>query len=75
MYTKIDDMNMAQKILSYIEKNPSATRKDITKYCFTNVRRLRQLEADGYINIPPPMPRELRNKKYRDNKAVQPSST
>jgi len=75
MYTKIDDMNMAQKILSYIEKNPSATRKDITKYCFTNVRRLRQLEADGYINIPPPMPRELRNKKYRDNKTVQPSST
>ena len=74
MYTKIDDVNMAQKILNYIENNPIATRKDITKYCFTNMRRLRQLEAEGYINIPPPMPRELRNKEYRENQALQSTS-
>jgi hypothetical protein len=75
MYTKIDDMNMAQKILLYIEKNPNATRKDITKYCFTNMRRLRQLESEGYINIPAPMPRSLRNREYYANKAIQSESS
>lgn len=74
MYTKLDDMKMAQKILDYIEKNPSATRSDIRKYCFTNMRRLRQLEAEGYINIPTPMPREIRNREYYANKAVQSES-
>lgn len=74
MHTKIDDMNMARKILLYIEKNPNATRKDITKYCFTNMRRLRQLEADGYLTMPAPMPREIRNKEYRENKALQSES-
>ena len=75
MYTKLDDIKMAQKILLYMEKNPSAIRKDIVKYCFTNMRRLRQLEGEGYINIPPPMPRELRNKEYRENKAIQSASS
>lgn len=74
MYTKLDDMKMAQKILDYIEKNPSATRSDIRKHCFTNMRRLRQLEAEGYINIPAPMPREIRNREYYANKAVQSES-
>ncbi len=67
-------MKMAQKILDYIEKNPSATRSDIRKHCFTNMRRLRQLEAEGYINIPTPMPREIRNREYYANKAVQSES-
>ena len=75
MYTKIDDMNMAQKILLYIKKNPNATRKDITKYCFTNMRRLRQLESEGYINIPAPMPRGIRNRDYYENKAIQSASS
>ena len=74
MYTKLDDIKMAQKILDYIEKNPSATRSDIRKHCFTNMRRLRQLEAEGYINIPTPMPREIRNREYYANKAVQSES-
>ena len=67
-------MKMAQKILDYIEKNPSATRSDIRKHCFTNMRRLRQLEAEGYINIPTPMPREIRNREYYANKTVQSES-
>ena len=74
MYTKLDDVKMAQKILDYIQKNPSATRSDIRRYCFTNMRRLKQLESEGYINIPPEMPREIRNKEYRENKALQSES-
>jgi hypothetical protein len=71
VYTKIDDMRMAQKILLYIDKNPSATRKEIMHHCFTNMRRLRQLEADGYLTIPLPTPRGIRNKEYYENKAIQ----
>ena len=74
MYTKLDDVKMAQKILDYIQKNPSATRLDIRRYCFTNMRRLRQLEAEGYLNIPAPMPRGIRNREYYANKAVQSES-
>jgi hypothetical protein len=74
MYTKLDDINMAQKILDYIKKKPSATRADIRRGCFTNMRRLRQLQADGYLIMPPPMPREIRNKEYRENKALQSES-
>jgi hypothetical protein len=75
MYTKLDDIKMAQKILDYIKKKPNATRADIRKYCFTNMRRLRQLEADGYLTMPAPMPREIRNKEYRENKALQSTSS
>ena len=74
MYTKLDDMNMAKKILDYLEKNPTALRGQITRDCFTNMRRLKQLELEGYINIPPEMPREVRNREYRENKAVQSES-
>ena len=74
MYTKLDDVKMAQKILDYIQKNPSATRSDIRRYCFTNMRRLRQLEAEGYLNIPAPMPRGIRNREYYANKALQSES-
>ena len=74
MYTKLDDVKMAQKILDYIQKNPSATRSDIRRYCFTNMRRLRQLEAEGYLNIPAPMPRGIRNREYYANKAVKSES-
>jgi hypothetical protein len=74
MYTKLDDVKMAQKILDYLAKNPSALRGQITRDCFTNMRRLKQLELEGYINIPPEMPREIRNREYYANKAVQSES-
>jgi len=74
MYTKLDDIKMAKKILLYLENNPYATRTDVQKYCFTNMRRLRQLESEGYIVIPPAMPKGIRNKKYYANQAIQPES-
>ena len=74
MYTKLEDMNMAKKILDYLEKNPKALRGQITRDLFTNMRRLKQLESEGYINIPPEMPREIRNREYRENKAIQQTS-
>lgn len=75
MYTKLDDINMAKKIMAYVEKNPTANRQEIMKYCFTNVRRLRQLESEGYIKIPAPMPPGQRNKKYYEDKAIQSSGS
>jgi len=74
MYTKLDDMKMAKKIMDYIEKNPTANRQEVMKYCFTNTRRINQLEAEGYINISP-TPRGLRNKKYYEDKAIQSSGS
>jgi len=71
VYTKLDDMRIAKNILLYVEQNPSATRKNIMQYFSTNMRRLKQLEADGYLTMPLPMPREIRNKEYRENKAIQ----
>ena len=75
MYTKLEDMKMAQTILFYLSKNPNATRSQLTRDCYTNMRRLKQVLEEGYINIPPQMPRELRNKEYRDNKAIQSSGS
>lgn len=75
MYTKLEDMKMAQTILFYLSKHPTATRSELTKDCYTNMRRLKQLEAAGYITIPEVMPRSLRNKKYYENKAVQSSGS
>jgi len=60
VYTKLDDMRIAKNILLYVEQNPSATRKNIMQYFSTNMRRLKQLEADGYLTMPLPMPREIR---------------
>lgn len=71
MHTKIDDIKMAQRIKDFIEKNPNATRDKIYKGCFTNVHRVRKLEQEGYVNIPLATPRELRNREYYDNKAIQ----
>jgi hypothetical protein len=75
MYTKLDDIKMAKKIMDYVEKNPTANRKKIIKYCFTNWRRLNQLEAEGYINILPPTPLAERNREWRENKTIQSEST
>ena len=74
MYTKFDDLNMMKTIRKYLAINPTATRKNIRKNCFTNERRLRMLETEGYQDIPKPMLRGQRNKKYYEDKALQSAS-
>jgi len=74
MYTKLDDMKMAQTILFYLSKNPNATRTQLIRDCYTTMRRITKLQEEGYINIPPQMPREIRNREYRENKAIQQTS-
>ena len=73
MYTKVDDRKMANKILFYIVGCPSATIDDIMKNCHTNYRRLKKLEAEGYIVLPKPTARGQRNKQYYEDKAIQSS--
>jgi len=51
MYTKLDDRQMANKIIDYIAINPKATQKELCKHFRTNERRLNQLEEDHLINI------------------------
>lgn len=68
MYTKLDDVNYAKKVNAYIKANPNATRKLITKDCITNAHRLKYLEEQGLITLPPPTPRGLRNREYLDGR-------
>lgn len=51
MYTKLDDRQMATKIIEYLLENPKATQKKLCEYFRTNERRLNQLEEDHLINI------------------------
>jgi len=64
MYTKLDDARQAEKINAYIKANPNATRKLIIQDCITNPHRLKYLELQGLITLPPPTPRGERNKEY-----------
>lgn len=64
MYTKLDDANQANKINAYIKANPNATRKLIVGACITNMHRLKYLELQGLITLPPPTPPGERNKEY-----------
>ena len=51
MYTKLDDRQMANKIIDYLLENPKATQKEICEHFRTNDRRLKQLEEEHLINI------------------------
>lgn len=51
MYTKLDDRQMATKIIEYLLENPKATQKELCEHFRTNERRLNQLEEDHLINI------------------------
>lgn len=74
MYTKLDDLKMAHKIHIYMVNHPNATRQSISRNCLTTIKRMKQLEKEGYIKLPEAMPRELRNREYYANKAVQSES-
>jgi len=52
MYTEIDDLKHAAMIKEYLEKNPEATRKDLTNVLRFNYRRLIQLDKVGVITLP-----------------------
>jgi hypothetical protein len=62
MYTKIDDLKHAGMIKEYLEKNPEATRKDLTVALRFNYRRLIQLNKVGAIALPAATPLGKRNK-------------
>lgn len=66
VYSYSYDKQQAEKINTYIKANPNATRKLITKDCITNAHRLKYLEQEGLITLPPPTPRGLRNREYLD---------
>jgi hypothetical protein len=69
MYTKLDDLRHAAKIMTYIKMNPNATRKLIKEYCITNDHRLKYLEQAGYITLPPPTPVHLRNREFYERRS------
>lgn len=62
MYTEIDDLKHAGMIKEYLEKNPQATRKDLTSSLRLNYRRLVQLDKVGAITLPAATPIGQRNK-------------
>ena len=61
MYTKLEDLKTAEIINFYIAKNPHATRTNIVESCYTNFHRLKYLEKEGLIKLPPPLPFGERN--------------
>jgi hypothetical protein len=69
MYTKLDDLRHAKKIMTYIKMNPDATRKLIRKDCITNHHRLKYLEQAGHITLPPPTPVGMRNREYNERRS------
>jgi len=73
MYTKLEDASQARKINAYMKVNPKATRKLITKYCVTNTHRLKYLEQEGYIVLPPVTPHGMRNRvnQYTTKKLIE----
>jgi hypothetical protein len=71
MYTKLDEMRFAKKVIQFLDTHPDATRKDIILNLYTNLHRLKALEKDGYVKLPEPTPRAERNKKYIENLYAQ----
>lgn len=68
MYSKLDDLDMMKKIRIYLSHHPNATRQEVCDNCFTNTRRLKMLEKEGYHGIPKPLPFGERNGLYSRNK-------
>jgi|688.fasta_scaffold158271_2 predicted DNA-binding ribbon-helix-helix protein len=62
MYTQLDDLKHANLIKEYLEKNPQATRKDLSVALRLNYRRLIKLNTEGVIMLPNPIPFNQRNK-------------
>lgn len=64
VYSYSYDKQQADRINTYIKANPNATRKLIIVGCITNHHRLKYLEQQGLITLPPPTPCGERNKEY-----------
>lgn len=62
MYTKLDEQRQAEFIKRYMTTHPTCTRKDIIRDCVTNLHRLKSLEQQGYLSLPPATPYGMRNK-------------
>jgi len=62
MYTKLDEQRQAEFIKRYMTMHPNCTRKDIIQDCVTNLHRLKSLERQGYLSLPPVTPYGMRNK-------------
>jgi hypothetical protein len=70
IYSVTYDRDQATKINKILLSYPNITQKALCVACITNEHRLKYLESEGLIHLPPPMPREIRNKKYRENKTI-----
>ena len=75
MYTKLDDERHAKFIQKYINEHPEDCVKDIVQNCVVTRRRLQQLKNEGLISLPEPLALGVRNKRWRENKALQSASS
>jgi len=75
MYTKLDDERHAKLVQKYISEHPEDCVKQIVQNCVITRRRLLQLQTEGLISLPEPMALGVRNKRWRENKALQSAST
>ena len=75
MYTRLDDERHAKLIQKYISEHPEDCVKDIVQNCRVTRRRLLQLKTEGLVVLPQPMTLGVRNKRWRENKAVQSASS
>jgi hypothetical protein len=62
MYTVLEERRQAEFIKGYMNTHPNCTRKEIIKECVTNFHRLKKLESQGYLNLPPVTPHGMRNR-------------
>lgn len=61
MYTKLDDQRKANFIKTYMDINPSCTRKELVQETVTTWTRLKNLEKQGYFKLPKLIPFGERN--------------
>lgn len=51
-YTKLEDVKLAQTIITFIKNNPKTYKAEIERQCFISRQRLDKLSKEGYLFLP-----------------------
>jgi hypothetical protein len=70
-FSALDNIELAQKIISYMHDHPKACKADIIKKCCVSRQRLHRLAEEGYLFLPKPLSRqEILAKRFKNRTYV-----